>query len=154
MIEKPFLVLIVLIIVILSFFSGVLVGNKFSPAALSIPLLNNPLQNLPQPTRTCINQKCVAVSNQCSIDSNCATHTECSSQSQCITVNGPGANKCSANGDCVAIKDPQTWCKTKNPGLNSVATVYPNGNFSCVCYSTNNISSRAQLPCSNQHQNQ
>ncbi len=45
---------------------------------------------------------------------------------------------------------PQQWCNTNNPNLHAEAFVYPNGNFSCTCYNSRDISSRLITNCQKQ----
>jgi hypothetical protein len=151
--KKYLLITSILAIAILSFLVGRATYNisiPIGPAALSIPFLNDTTQKI----RTCIDKKCVEVTSQCSSDTECATHMQCNSLRQCVTVKGAGKNQCSINGDCIEIKDPQKWCDAKNPKLYTIATKYPNGNFSCTCYSTKNPGDRAQINCIDAHLNQ
>jgi len=140
----------ILAIAVASFATGLLVNNKIGPAALSVPFLNN----TPALTRTCVDQKCVAVTNQCSADVNCATHTQCNNLKKCVSVSGAGTNKCSADKDCNPLTDPQKWCEANNTGIGAFRTVaikYPNGNFTCDCFYLNKDGTRAQTPCRNYH---
>jgi len=73
MIKNNFSILTVLIIAAASFTAGVLVNNVISTAGLSVPFLTQTTPSI----NTCINQKCVAVEDKCSTDSNCITHMEC-----------------------------------------------------------------------------
>ena len=151
MIKKSFSITTVLIITILAFVAGAFANKIISPAALSVPFLGSAVQ----PAKTCIDQKCVAVTSQCSTDSSCATHMQCNSSSQCISVSGPGTNKCSANLDCAPTKDPQKWCEANNHGVGLIVTaqVYPNGKFSCNCgYDVGGTQS--EVPCANAHLNE
>jgi len=132
------------------FMAGIVVNNTIiNTAALSsIPFLGS--SNLS--THTCIDQKCVAVSNQCTTDNNCATHTECDSSKKCVTVDGVGINQCKVSQDCLPIKDPQKWCETNNvsPGMKAIAIVYPSGNFSCDCYYVVS-GTHSETTCKNSH---
>lgn len=47
---------------------------------------------------------------------------------------------------------PQEWCSSNNPGKVTNASIYPNGNFSCTCYSGYS-SDRAIISCAKQHEN-
>lgn len=149
MVKKSFSITTVLLVAILAFILGVLVNKLISPAAFSAPFLANTTPSV----RTCVDKKCVVVNNQCSTDNNCATHMQCNDQKKCVVVNGAGANQCSANIDCAAIKDPQAWCKAHNTGVGvtSTAIKYPNGNFSCDCYYLNKDGTHSQTSCSNSH---
>ena len=88
---------------------------------------------------------------QCSTDKDCETHMECKNLKQCTSVSGTGADKCSTDNDCgYSSNDPQQWCTTNNPGVNSTAIKYPGGDFSCECYY--NVSGViSQTPCANSH---
>lgn len=148
MVKNYFLIITILAIAILVFTLGALTSKMMNLAAISGPFSND----ITTPIHTCINQKCVAVSSQCSADDDCITHMQCNSQKQCVSVSGAGTNKCFADIDCDPMKDPQKWCETNNPGngWDVSVTKYPNGNFSCDCYykfSTN----MTQVPCKNSH---
>lgn len=146
--NKYFMVAGVLAIAFLSFFAGTIFNSAIGPAGLSAPFLTN----ITPTAHTCIDQKCVAVNNQCSTDSNCETHTQCSNQ-KCVVVSGAGTSQCSVDQDCLVIKDPQKWCELNNPGagLKVNAIKYPNGNFSCDCYYINADGNHAQASCHNSH---
>lgn len=117
-------------LVAVSFFTGLLFNNNVGPAGIASSIINKPSQNI----KTCINQKCVAVTNQCTTDDNCKTsHSECKDK-KCVAVDGPGTDSCSKDKECVSA-DALSWCKENNPGSDLVITadIYSNGNFVCNC---------------------
>jgi len=135
----------ILAVAVASFFAGVLFDNNISPAALSNVFSNNATT-----AYTCEAQKCVAIKNQCSENSDCITHTECKDK-KCEAVRGLGKNQCSTDNDC-SLASAQTWCKEHNPGKNLTvsATTYPNGNFTCYCENVIK-GNRTQVPCADYH---
>ena len=144
--KKYVAIMYALIIVVFVVGAGLIIHKGINPAALSVPYLTHTL---------CYNQKCIVASGtgvgQCSTDNDCQTHMQCNNLKQCVSVAGKGTDKCSTDDDCgYYAKDPQQWCQTNNPGVESAAIKYPGGNFSCECY-YDVAGIISQTPCTNSH---
>ena len=143
------LTVIIVIIAIILFVAGAIFYKRSNLSALYASFSHT----------QCFNKKCISANglgaNQCSADSDCATHLECNNLEQCAVVGGSGPDKCSTASDCY-IADPQAWCKSNNTdtGMNADALIYPDGNFTCECYYIDKDGTHSQTPCINSHTNQ